>query len=178
MLGPLFFLVYINDLADDLSSDATLFADDTSLFTIVYDDNSVAEQLNNDLKIISKWAYQWKMQFNPDKTKQAVKVIFSQKRIKPTHPPLYFNENQAVIKKEQKHFGFIFDSGLTFYSHLREKIISARRGIGVIRFLSKYVSRDVPNQMHKLYVRPHLDYGDIIYQKFDPEFTLGFSRKL
>ena len=52
MLGPLFFLVYINDLVDDLSSDAKLFADDTSLFTIVYDENIAAEQLNNDLKII------------------------------------------------------------------------------------------------------------------------------
>ena len=54
MLGPLFFLVYINDLVDDLSSDAKLFADDTSLFTIVYDEIIAAEQLNNDLKIISQ----------------------------------------------------------------------------------------------------------------------------
>ena len=45
VLGPLFVLVYINDLVDDLSSDAKLFADDTSLFTIVYDENIVAEQL-------------------------------------------------------------------------------------------------------------------------------------
>ena len=168
VLGPLFFLVYFNDLVDDLSSDAKLIADDTSLFTIVYDENIAAEQLNNDLKIISESAYQWKMQFNPDKSKQAVQVIFSQKRIKPTHPALCFDENQVVIKKEQKHLGLNFDSGLTFHSHLREKIISARRGIGVIRFLSKYVSRDVLDQMYKLYVRPHLDYGDIIYHKFDP----------
>ena len=45
MLGPLFFLVYINDLVDDLSSDAKLFADDTSLFTIVHDESIQAEQL-------------------------------------------------------------------------------------------------------------------------------------
>ena len=107
-----------------------------------------------------------------------VQVILSQKRIKLTHPPLYFNENQVVIKKEQKHLCLILDSDLTFHSHLREKIISARRGIGVIRFLSKYVSRDVLDQMYKLYVQPHLAYGDIIYQKFDPEFTLEFTTKL
>ena len=175
VLGPLFFLVYINDLVGYLSSDAKLFADDTSLFTTVYDENIAALQLNNYLKIISEWAYQWKMQFNPDKTKQAVQVIFSQKRIKPTHPPFYFNENQVGIKKEQRHLGLILDSGLTFHSHLREKIISVRR---VIKFLSKYVSRDVLDQMYKLYVRPYLDYGDIIYHKFDPEFTLEFTRKL
>ena len=69
------------------------------------------------------------------------------------------------------------DSGLTFHSQVREKIIIARRGIGVIQFLSKYVTRDVLDQMYKLYVR-HLDYGDIIYYKIDPEFTLEFTRKL
>ena len=118
------------------------------------------------------------MQFNPDKTKQAAQHIFSQKRIKPTHPPLYFNENQVVIKQEQKHLGLILHSGLTFHSHLREKIIRARWGVGVIRLLSKYVSRDVLDQMYKLYVRPHLDCGDIIYHKFDPGFSLEFTGKL
>ena len=54
VLCPLFFLVYISDLVDDLSSDAKLFVNDTSLFTIVYDENVAAEQLNNYLKIISE----------------------------------------------------------------------------------------------------------------------------
>ena len=76
VLGPLFFLVYINDLVENVSSDAKLFADDTSLFTVVYDEGISADQLNRDLKVISDWAYQWKMQFNPDKNKQAIQVIF------------------------------------------------------------------------------------------------------
>ena len=57
VLGPLFFLIYINDL----SSDANLFADDTSLFTVVYDETVAAGQLNRDLKVVTDWAYQWKM---------------------------------------------------------------------------------------------------------------------
>ena len=61
---------------------------------------------------------------------------------------------------------------------MREKIISARRGIGVIRYLSKYVSRDVLDQMYKRYVRPHLDYGHIIYHKHDPDLKLDFTKKL
>ena len=76
VLGPLFFLICINDLVDGLSSDAKLFADDTSLFTIVYDENIAASQLNNDLKIISEWTYQWKMKFNPDKTNKRSKSYF------------------------------------------------------------------------------------------------------
>ena len=91
MLGPLFFLIYINDLVDDLSSETKLFADGTSLFATVYDEAVAADQLNCDLSIISDWAYQWKMQFNPDKNKQAVQVIFSCKKYEPIHPSLFFN---------------------------------------------------------------------------------------
>ena len=54
VLRPLFFLVYINNLVDDISSDAKLFADNTSLFTVVYDEITSANQLNRDLKIISE----------------------------------------------------------------------------------------------------------------------------
>ena len=72
----------------------------------------------------------------------------------------------------------VLDSALNLRSHVRKKTISARKGIGVIRYLSKYVSRDVLDQMYKLYVRLHLDYGDIIYHKFDPELTLEFTEKL
>ena len=77
VVGPLLFLVYISDLVYNISSDAKLFADDTSLFTVLFDENITTEQLNRDFKVIAEWAYQWKMQFNPDVTKQAVQVIFS-----------------------------------------------------------------------------------------------------
>ena len=79
------------------------------------------------------------MQFNPDVTKQAIQVIFSQKRDKPIHPPIYFNESEVVIRQEQKHFGMILDSSLNFQSHARETIVSARRGIGVIRYMSDHI---------------------------------------
>ena len=82
------------------------------------------------------------------------------------------------MKDEQKHLGMILDSALNFHSHVKEKIVSARRGIGVIRYLSKYVSGDVLDQMYKLYGRPYLDYGDIIYHKVDPELSLDFTKKL
>ena len=71
ILGPLLFLVYINDLPDGLKSNAKLFADDTSLFTIVKDKNESAIILNDDLQLISSWAYKREMLFNPDPKKPA-----------------------------------------------------------------------------------------------------------
>ena len=71
ILGSILFLAYINDLQNELKSFVKLFADDTSLFTIVKDKNESANTLNNDLLLISKWAYNWKMLFNPDPSKPA-----------------------------------------------------------------------------------------------------------
>ena len=50
--------------------------------------------------------------------------------------------------------------------------------IGLIRHLSQYVSRDVLDQMYKLYVRPHLDYGDIVYHKYDPDLSSVITKRL
>ena len=147
VLGPLFFLIYINDLVDKISFESKLFADDTSLFTVVYDVDIAGNKLNRDLEIISTWAYQWKMQFNPDKNKQAIQVIFSQKRDTPVHPPLFFNGSEVMIETQHKHLGMILDSKLALLSHIKKGIVKARRVIGIIRFLSKYVTRDVLDQM-------------------------------
>ena len=177
-IGTSIFLIYINDLVDNLSSEAKLFADDTSLFSVVYDESVIAEKRNKDLETISKWAHQWKMQFNADKNEQAVQVIFSRKTPKPPHPPLYFNQAKVPVVKEHKHLGMILDSKLNFSAHVKEAIVKVRRRISMVRYMAKYVSRNVRDQIYKLYVRPHLDYGDIIYHKHDPEFTHDMTKRL
>ena len=98
-------LIYINDLEKGIKSHVKFFADDTSLFSIVKDPTTSAPELNHDLDVISLWARQWKMSFNPDPTKQAVQVSFSRK-IKPTgHPKIYFNTIEVKSVKEHKHLG-------------------------------------------------------------------------
>ena len=79
MLSLLLFLIYINDLTEGLSSNAKLLADDTSLFAVIHDIQASASNLYKDLKKISDWPTQWKMNFNPDTTKQTQEVIFSHK---------------------------------------------------------------------------------------------------
>ena len=79
ILGPLLFLIYINDLPKGLSSSAKLFAGDTLLFSVIHDRSTAMNELNDDLVKINNWAYQWKMSFDLDPNKQAQEVIFSRK---------------------------------------------------------------------------------------------------
>ena len=74
VLGPLFFLIYINDLPGRINSLGKVSEDDTSLFSKVYDIRKSASQLNDGLKKISHWAYQWKIQFNPDPKNKLMKL--------------------------------------------------------------------------------------------------------
>ena len=80
VLGPLLFLVYINDLMNNIISQMRLFVDDSPLFTCVKGINETHETLVKDLHIVTDWAHQWKMVFNPNITKQAIEVIFSVKK--------------------------------------------------------------------------------------------------
>ena len=97
ILGPLFFLTYINDLTKGISSTGKLFAYDISIFFVVSDINVSVDQMNKDLEKILMWAYQWKMSFGSDISKQAQENVFSKKNIDVSHPPPYFNKTSVVV---------------------------------------------------------------------------------
>ena len=69
---------------------------------MVFNENISAQNLNSNFRKIQEWAFQWKMQFNPDPLKQAVKIIFSVKKVKPNHPPIHFDGKEVVTITEQK----------------------------------------------------------------------------
>ena len=118
ILGPLLFLIYINDLSEGLSSNTKLFADDKSLFSVIHDSNTSALELSSDLAKINRWAFQWKMSFNTDHKKEAQEVTFSRKSKAISHPPLVFNNNNVIQTKSQEHLGIILDTRLSFEKHL------------------------------------------------------------
>ena len=141
ILGPLLFLVYINDLTADLKRNVKLFADDTSLCTVVREANEAANDMNHDLQLISQWAHDWRMSFNPDPQKQAVELVFSRKRNGTDHPVILFNNIPVEKVNEHKHLGIILDSKLSFSAHINSAISKTRKGIGLLKYLSKYLPR-------------------------------------
>ena len=171
----LFFLIYINDQSHNLSSTAKLFADDTSVFSVVYDIDSCTKQLNDDLKKISDWADQWEMSFNPNLSKQAREVIFSRKSSRVDHPSVTFNNSSVARTSCQKHLGLYLDEKLNFSHYIKQKISKACRGIGVIRKLHYVLPRHSVLTIYKSFIRPHLDHGDVIY---DQPNNQAFSTKL
>ena len=114
---------------------------------------------------ISNWAFQWKMRFNPDPNKQAQEVIFSRKINKINHPPLYFNENLVKLSSTQKHLGMILDTKLDFSLHLKNVQNKVNKTIGLLRKLQDTLPRTLLITIFKSFVRPHLDFGDIIYDR-------------
>ena len=108
ILGPLLFLIYINDLSIYLSSNCKLFVADTSLFSVVNNSHTSAATLSQDLNAITNWVFQWKMIFNPDLSKKAQKLIFSRKIKKLLHPILLFNNIPLSNSLFQKHLGLTY----------------------------------------------------------------------
>ena len=137
ILGPLLFLIYINDLPNGLQSNPKLFADDTSLFSTVQDITTSTVSLNNDLTKISEWAVQWKMNFNPDPSKQAQELLFSRKTSSKPYPSLNFNDNPV----HQVNLGLFSDPKLRFDEHIRSILIKIRKIIRLIRKLQLIIPR-------------------------------------
>ena len=134
-------LIYINDLSEGLSTNAKLFADDTSLFSVIHDSQTSANVLNKDLEMIHNWAFQWKMNFNPDPTKQAQEVIFFRKTKKLPHPPLVFNNTNVTQSIYQKHLGIILDSKFTSENHINMVTTKINKTIELLLKLQNLLPR-------------------------------------
>ena len=162
-------------MPNSLHSNPKLFADDTSLFSTIQDITTSIVRLNNDLTKISEWAVQWEMNFNPNPSKQAQGLLFSRKTSSKPHPSLNFDDNPVHHVQLQKHLGLFLEPKLSFDEHIQCILIKARKIIGLIRKLQPVIPRTALLTIYKSFLRPHLDYGDIFY---DRPFNESFQNKL
>ena len=115
------------------------------------------------------------MNFNPDPSKQAQEVIFSHKIKKPSHSVLISNNSHVIQTPYQKHLGLILDEKLNFGEHLRYIANKFSISIGLLRNLQKALPRRSLITIKKSFTRPHLGYGDVI---FDQTYNNSFRESL
>ena len=115
------------------------------------------------------------MSFNPDASKQAQEITFIRKTKKVSHPSLLFNKSIVSQCPYQKHLGIFLAAQLTLEEHLKVITTKVNKTIGLLRKSKNFLPRPVLMTMYKAFVRPHLDYGDIIY---DEAYDETFHQKL
>ena len=111
---------------------------------------------------------------NPDRSKQAQEIKIKKSK-KATRPPLLFNNNNISKVNSQKHLWVILDIKLTFEEHLKNGFNKANKTIRLLRKLSNLLPRQALVTIYKEFVRPHLDYGDVLCDK---AFNNSFHAKI
>ena len=110
------------------------------------------------------------MIFNPDHlSKQKQEVIFSRKTNKISHPTTTFHTVPVARTSCQKHIRLHLDEKLNFNQHISIKISKASKGIGIIKRLSHILPKKSLLTINKYFIRPHLDYCDVIYDQPNKE---------
>ena len=167
VLGPLLFLVYINDIVNDISCNIKLFADDTALYVLIDNQQVAADILNNSLQQVDRWSQQWLVNFNPAKTKLMNISLKSSPGFE--HHPIYFNDHVLDEVASHKHLGVIFSNDLKWSSHVNSLVQSVSRIGDVMQKLKYRLDRETLQTIYFSLVRPKLEYACVVWDDCSAE---------
>ena len=155
VLGPLLFLIYINDLPDYLNCSTRIYADDTSLFISYRSEDELMSinSLNNDLTKLHTWTNDWQMNLNAAKTEC---VTFTRRQL--NNFPLYLNNVELAEHDNHRHLGVILQSNGKWDLYMDYIVQTANKRISVLRKFKYILSRKVLNTLYLTYIRPILEY--------------------
>ena len=157
VLGPLLFLIYINDITHVIKDcNVRLFADDTCLFMDVTDRERAVQLMNDDLERISKWADQWLVSFSNSKTKS---LILSNKTDSNQNPRLTFNNSLIEETNCHSYLGLIFSNNLKWSEHIESISATARKRLNMMLPLKYKLDRKTLQTMYQSFVKPVMEYG-------------------
>ena len=105
------------------------------------------------------------MSFKPDPSRQAQEIIFSRKKKKSSHPSLYFNNIPVSLTSVHKHLGMLLDDELSYEHHLKSVLNKVKKTIGLVRKFQQILPRQSLITIYKSFIRPHVDYVDIVYDR-------------
>ena len=160
ILGPLLFIIYINDIIRNIQCEILLFADDTSILETLIDPILSISRVNADLETLRKWASQWLVTFNPMKTKY---LIFSKKLNRLEYPDVHIGDNILKEVDQHKQLGIIFNNKLTWDVHINEKCKEAGKRLSVLRKLPDCITPLTKLLIYKSFIRPVLEYGSVLF---------------
>ena len=175
VLEQLFFLIYINDLTENLHSNPKLYLDDTSLFSTVTDKVLSNSHLNDNSSKINDWDYKWKISFNTASTKPVHEVVFSRKKSNIHYPPITFNKLPVKRVQSHKYLGLTLNSKLSFDEEISSILFIVNKLTAVFQKLKIVLPRHSFLTIYKTFIKPHLDCCDVIYDKI---FSESWHKKL
>ena len=162
ILGPLLFLIYINDIVDVVHSNIRLFADDVTLFMEVDQPDTAARNIDVDLSNIQNWADKWLVTFNPTKTKT---MLISRRLISRNYPNPVFCNSTVESVNEHKHLGLIIRSDLTWSSHVNSITEKGTKLVNIMKSVQHRLQRSTLETVCMSFIRPILEYGDVVWAK-------------
>ncbi len=167
ILGPLLFLIYVNDIIENLESEIYLYADDAVLMLNFRRDNTNAcfDQLNRDLERLSTWAERWLMLFNSTKTKY---MIVSNKH-QQQYPELKLDGECLERVSNYPQLGLHLNENMCWAEHIDHLITKASKKIGLIWKLSGNIPRHAVENIYTAHIRPQLEYGSLLYSNCTKE---------
>ena len=165
ILGPLLFLIYVNDLyRASTNISAVMFADDTNLFLSDKDIDNLFTKMNDELGNISTWFKANKLSLNVSKTKFSLFHPNSKKRFVPADLPLLKIDDTRIIRDPiTKFLGVLIDENLTWQPHISHISTKISKSIGILYKASPFLNKSLLKQLYYSFVHSHLSYGNIAW---------------
>ena len=155
VLAPLLFLIFINDLPEDIINKTRMFADDTSVYSFMK--NYSAEQsasLQADLERINSWSCKNLVKFNSDKV---VELLIARSTERSSHPLIFDNMTIKQVS-HYKHLGLVFQHDMRWETHCSSQIEKMHRALNMLKSLKYSLSRKALERAYKTFIRPIGEY--------------------
>lgn len=163
ILGPLLFLLFINDLPLHSNVMTDLYADDATLYDISASKEEIEKKLQTAILDLDNWCKQNGMVINIDKTK-AMLITTRQKRSRINgNLQIYLNNTQVSTVSNEKVLGVVIDNNLTWAEHVSKMAKKMSTNIWLMSKIKYYLSLEHRLIFYKSYIQPHLDYANIVW---------------
>ena len=162
VIGPILFLVYINDLPDCVSSSIRLFADDTIIYRHIKSEAD-GQALQDDLRHLEDWERSWQMEFHPGK---CTVLRITHKR-KPIIRQYYLHNLQLETTTESKYLGVTVTSDLKWNRHIDNVTAKANRTLGFVRRNLQISSPAIKERAYMGLVRPQVEYASTVWNPYN-----------